>query len=127
MECTFPVNPCIHLQCNAENISNCIVVIFFINSISNCYEEKESRRMFCYDGYGSDPENWKKLKCFSGFCVKIISSSNERQYCKTGSHATECIYDYIYCIVASTSPSRIEAHAGLFRSLMKRIFDPYVL
>ena len=33
----------------------------------------------------------------------------------------------IYRIVASTSPSRIEAHAGLFRSLMKEIFDPYVL
>ena len=32
-----------------------------------------------------------------------------------------------YCIVASTSPSHIEAHAGLFRSLMKGIFDPYVL
>jgi hypothetical protein len=32
-----------------------------------------------------------------------------------------------YRIVASTSPSRIEAHAGLFRSLMKGIFDPYVL
>ena len=30
-------------------------------------------------------------------------------------------------IVASTSPSRIKAHAGLFRSLMKGIFDPYVL
>ena len=33
----------------------------------------------------------------------------------------------MYRIVASTSPSRIEAHAGLFRSLMKGIFDPYVL
>ena len=33
----------------------------------------------------------------------------------------------IYRIVASTSPSRIEAHAGLFRLLMKGIFDPYVL
>ena len=32
-----------------------------------------------------------------------------------------------YRIVASTSPSRIEAHAGLFRCLMKGIFDPYVL
>ena len=29
--------------------------------------------------------------------------------------------------VASSSPSRIEAHAGLFRWLMKGIFDPYVL
>ena len=32
-----------------------------------------------------------------------------------------------YRIFASTSPSCIEAHAGLFRSLMKGIFDPYVL
>ena len=32
-----------------------------------------------------------------------------------------------YHIVASTNPSRIEAHAGLLRSLMKGIFDPYVL
>ena len=32
-----------------------------------------------------------------------------------------------YRIVASSSPSRIEAHAGLFRLLMKGIFDPYVL
>ena len=32
-----------------------------------------------------------------------------------------------YRIVASTSSSRIEAHVGLFRLLMKGIFDPYVL
>ena len=32
-----------------------------------------------------------------------------------------------YFIVASTSPSCFEAHAGLFRLLMKGIFDPYVL
>ena len=39
-----------------------------------------------------------------------------------------CLSDFDnYRIVASTSPSRIEAHAGLFRSLMKGIFDPYVL
>ena len=31
-----------------------------------------------------------------------------------------------YRIVASTSPSRFEAHAGFFRFLMKGIFDPYV-
>ena len=36
------------------------------------------------------------------------------------------MYFLTYRIVASTSPSRIEAHAGLFRSLMKGIFDPYV-
>ena len=33
----------------------------------------------------------------------------------------------IYRIVASTSPSRFEAHAGLFRLSMKGIFDAYVL
>ena len=32
-----------------------------------------------------------------------------------------------YRIVASTSPSRFEAHVGLFRLLMKGIFDTYVL
>ena len=32
-----------------------------------------------------------------------------------------------YCIVVSTSPSCFEAHAGLFRLLMKRIFDAYGL
>ena len=33
----------------------------------------------------------------------------------------------IYRIVANASPSRFEAHVGLFRLLMKGIFDPYVL
>ena len=32
-----------------------------------------------------------------------------------------------YSIVASTSPSRFEAHAGLFRFLMKGIFDAYLM
>ena len=41
--------------------------------------------------------------------------------------ALRTVGDNMYRIVASTSPSRIEAHAGLFRSLMKGIFDPYVL
>ena len=34
---------------------------------------------------------------------------------------------YTYRKVGSTSPSRFEAHAGLFRLLMKGIFDPYGL
>ena len=32
-----------------------------------------------------------------------------------------------YCVVVSTSPSHLEAHAGLFRMHMKGIFDAYVL
>ena len=32
-----------------------------------------------------------------------------------------------YCKVASSNTSCLEAHAGLFRLLMKGVFDPYVL
>jgi hypothetical protein len=32
-----------------------------------------------------------------------------------------------YRKVASSNTSRLEAHAGFFRLLMKGIFDPYVL
>ena len=32
-----------------------------------------------------------------------------------------------FCIVANASPSHFEAHVGLFRLLLKGIFDPYVL
>ena len=34
---------------------------------------------------------------------------------------------FMYRIVASSSPSSIEAHAGLFRLLMQGIFDAHVL
>ena len=37
-----------------------------------------------------------------------------------------CLYDYIYRIVASASLSRLEAHVGLFRLLIKGIFGPFV-
>ena len=36
-------------------------------------------------------------------------------------------FNYIYRKVASTNTSRLEAHAGFFRLLMKGIFGPYVL
>ena len=32
----------------------------------------------------------------------------------------------MYCKVASSNTSRLEAHPGFFRLLMKGIFDPYV-
>ena len=32
-----------------------------------------------------------------------------------------------YCKVASSDTSHLEAHAGIFRLLMKEIFDPYLL
>ena len=34
---------------------------------------------------------------------------------------------YAHRKVASSNTSRLEAHAGFFRLLMKGIFDPYVL
>ena len=34
---------------------------------------------------------------------------------------------YEYRKVASSNTSHLEAHAGVFRLLMKGIFDPYVL
>ena len=33
----------------------------------------------------------------------------------------------MYCKVASSNTSHLEAHASFFRLLMKEIFDPYVL
>ena len=35
-------------------------------------------------------------------------------------------YQFIYHEVASSITSRLEAHAGFFRLLMKEIYDPYV-
>ena len=40
---------------------------------------------------------------------------------------TKFLYFYNYCKVTSSNTSRLEAHAGFFRLLLKRIFDPYVL
>ena len=44
-----------------------------------------------------------------------------------------CIYEVCVCVVmiiyrkiASSNTSHLEAHAGIFRLLMKGIFDPYV-
>ena len=39
----------------------------------------------------------------------------------------KCIMQFAYCKVASSSPSCFEAHAGLFRLLMKGGFYAYVL
>ena len=38
-----------------------------------------------------------------------------------------CKYDNNYRKFASSNTSHLEAHAGFFRFLMKKIFDPYVL
>ena len=69
--------------------------------------------------------NWEPIKkgiwnVFPRFQVKVNRRKEKKCYDKIK-------ILHVYRIVASTSPSRIEAHAGIFRSLMKGIFDPYVL
>ena len=67
--------------------------------------------------------------------VRPFQSSFRTHTCNHTSHKCEPTiathfqnyHAHIYHIVASISPSRIEAHAGIFRSLMKGIFDPYIL
>ena len=58
----------------------------------------------------------------NSYCRELQLTTNSQIGVSNGSNKST-----IYRIVASTSPSRIEAHTGLFRSLMKGIFDPYVL
>ena len=51
----------------------------------------------------------------------------ENIYYNLRSHDSSKDFNSKYCIVANTSPSRFEAHAGLFRLSMKGIFNDYVL
>ena len=78
--------------------------------------------LFLSIGSVSLPESWSSsILCKSPITHVVLKA--RRQKCKE----SYSIHESNYRIVASTSPSRIEAHAGLFRLLMKGIFDPYVL
>ena len=44
-----------------------------------------------------------------------------------GMEIYQSLKNFNYHTVASYNTSRLEAHAGFFRLLMKGIFDPYVL
>ena len=61
------------------------------------------------------------------FCSGTPGRSDWAQIFLTGLFTLFQSAVFDYRIVASTSPSRIEANAGLLRSLIKGIFDPYVL
>ena len=66
-----------------------IFAIFAINRVSSC------SATYCYDGHGADPQNWKKVECNFGTCVKIQVPLDEQRYCLQGTHATEeCTNDY---------------------------------
>ena len=78
------------------------------------------------------------MKCFEkksfGFGEKFFDSDTDTEIepwfqfpiPKPGfGHTLLCCI--MYCKVASTSPSRLEAHAGVLRLSMKRKFDVYLL
>ena len=62
-----------------------------------------------------------------GLFIRMISYFQILHMCCNYYSLTVSHLWYKYRIVASSIPSRIEAHADLFRLLMKGIFDPYVL
>ena len=71
-----------------------------------------------------------------GFVKSVTINYTYENFCKyhlSDSSGTLFFSDFKYGIliryriVANASPSRFEAHVGLFRLLMKGIFDPYAL
>ena len=60
-----------------------ILALFVINSLSSC------SAIYCYDGHGADPTNWKEVECNLGTCVKIQVPLDEQRYCLQGTHGTE--------------------------------------
>ena len=50
----------------------------------------------------------------------------ESHYLVLGNVITSLV-QYVYCKIASYNTSRLEAHAGFFRLLMKEILGPFVL
>ena len=58
--------------------------------------------------------------------IKKKSSARHHRHCKiVGQFHFKVAFEYRK--VASSNMSRLEAHAGFFRLLMKGIFDPYEL
>ena len=74
----------------------------------------------------------KKSSFLLCHCVKINSflNGNQRQCFEiwidfyAQYEIREAVF-YSYCKVSSSNTSRLEAHTGFFRLLMKGIFDPY--
>ena len=54
-------------------------------------------------------------------CIEIAQSQSQKKL------TWICVTEHTYRKVASSNRSRLEAQEGLFRLLMKGIFDPYVL
>jgi hypothetical protein len=81
------------------------------------------------------------LKAYAGFSKLIMKgifnpnvlwSFDKKLISKLVTHASMYLPLYgtsnpTYCKIASSNSSRLEAHVGFFRLLMKVIFGPYVL
>ena len=61
-----------------------ILALFVINSLSSC------SAIYCYDGHGADPTNWKEVECNLGTCVKIQVPLDEQRYCLQGIIMNTC-------------------------------------
>ena len=133
---SFGINPLL-----LTNISLTIQYLLYIAWITNCRDSFQCMI----------PKLVKKIPLFANFHNHVFTNAKflhflDRKKSLSSSRCSisnfsklspqkKCIFSmiekminvYIYRIVASSNPSRIEAHAGLFRLLMKGIFDPYVL
>ena len=58
---------------------------------------------------------------------KVMFNSKHAQWVEIIYGAVFWVFFLFNCKVTSSNTSRLEAHAGFFRLLMKGIFDPYVL
>ena len=68
--------------------------------------------------FGIPKPFWTDQNCFGHLEGQGISGRH-RQICPLF-----CFLSYVYRKVASSNTSRLEAHAGFFRLLMRGIFDP---
>ena len=61
-----------------------IFAILSIDRVSSC------SAMYCYDGHGADPKNWKKVECNLGSCVKNQGPLDIKRYCLQGIIMNTC-------------------------------------
>ena len=59
--------------------------------------------------------------------TKHETQQDKKVECFTKFYLPKCLQKIIYRIVTGSNTSRLEAHLGIYRLLMKRIFDAYVL
>ena len=72
--------------------------------------------------------NWEFMKlCGESTKINKLNDSHSIIFVIHRFWSSKTIILHTYCKVASSNTSRLEAHAGFFRLLMKGIFNPYFL